>query len=193
MPDVPILPVTTAYWWERREETSGFVQFQREHHWWGREHCHLKEKYVNTEALPCSHFVFWLNSSYIKSQQLTWLLYLAVDRAPGCLCVCFLSLFDNILPLWLPLSSCVWVFLWCVLFCCRDCFTLKETGFVVYCYPGHSMVISHASSILFRWPLYLPVGLHNWKVQSWVLGCGLMWWTGTWNQEEAAHYKKNPS
>lgn len=86
--------------------------------------------------------------------------------------VCLLSK-----PFWqhsAPLTSsvmCVSVSVMCVYYIVAETgFTLKQVGLVVYCFPGHSMVISHASSILFRWPLYLPVGLHVWKVQSWLLG-----------------------
>lgn len=118
MLDAPNPPVPSASWWEWREESSVFTKLQRVHCIWGREHCHLEEKYVNTKALPCSHFVFWINSS------LLWCEKPAANLAfaPGCLCICFLSLFEQVLPLWLPLSCDV-----CVI-CCRDWLHIKRNG-----------------------------------------------------------------
>lgn len=76
---------------------------------------------------------------------------------------------------------------------------LMKKGLLIPCIPGHTTVDPvHDCSRCVRCAADLSIsqwGLHVWKVLcvSWVLGCGLMWWTGPLRPEEAAQHEKCPS
>lgn len=188
---------------------SGFVQFLPEEIIC-EEEGNTATKRINVLRLNCSFCLQpfcseWIHHYHVKNQQLTWLLCLTIERAPRCRCICCFSHFDNILPLWLSLA-CVyaWVFLWCVcgFVAVTDC-TLerrkKKRLVVSFLFLFFQVVAgwtqymtSHATPALFSWPLYLPAGLHVWKVLLCKLSSGVRFdvVTGPWKPKEA-HWKKS--